>query len=441
MTPRQWLRLAPLLLSLPLLGLVPSNVGASGGGVYRSMTPVRVMDTRQCAPCGAPIGPFGTPFGTGTTRLLSLAGVSDGNGVTVPSTGEVTAVVLNVTATDTSTSGYLTLFPDGTARPNASNVNFGAGQTVANLVQVGVNGTAATIDIYNFQGSVDVIVDLAGYFTSNLNGSGLFTPVSPARYLDTRQCAPCGAPIGPYTTPFGNGQVRNVLIAGATVGGGMPVPAGASGVILNITVTDTYAAGFLTVYAADAARPNASNLNFVAGQTAANRVYVKLSSGGEIDIYNQGSWADVIVDVDGYFSDGAVISSGDLYYPLTPTRIVDTRQCVPCGAPIGPYGSPLGSGQYYTIAVAGRAGVPSAAGAAHAVAANVTATDTSQGSYYTLWPNDGTGRPNASDLNWTAGVTAANLAVTKLAADGSLNIYNYFGSVDVILDVAGYYGP
>lgn len=437
MTARHWLRLAPLLLSLPLLGFAPSNVSASGGGVYRPMTPVRVMDTRQCAPCGAPIGPYTSPFGPGVTRQLDLATASDG----VPASGEVIAVVLNVTVTDASTSGFLTLFPYGATQPNTSNVNFGAGQTVANLVQVAVSGTSATIAIFNFQGSVDVIVDVAGYFTNNVNASGLFTSITPARYLDTRQCGPCGAPIGPYSTPFGNGQVRNVLIAGATLGGGMPVPAGASGVILNITVTDTSAAGFLTVYAADAARPNASNLNFTSGQTVANRVYVKLSSGGEIDIYNQGGWADVIVDVDGYFSDGRVITSGDQYYPLTPARIIDTRQCAPCGAPIGPFGSPLGSGQYYTIPVAGRGGVPTGAGAAHALAANVTATDTSQGSFYTLWPNDGSGRPNASDLNWTAGVTAANLAVTKLAADGSLIIYNYFGSVDVIVDVAGYYGP
>lgn len=441
MTSLRCARLAPVLLVLSLLVLAPVRAVAGGGGVYRAMTPVRAMDTRQCAPCGAPIGPYSTPFAPGTIRTLNLAGISDGYGVTIPATGEVTAVVLNVTASDTTSSGYLTLFPDATSRPNASNVNFEVGQTVANLVQVAVAGTMATIDIYNFQGSTDVIIDVAGYFTSSSTATGLFNSVSPARYMDTRQCGPCGAPIGPYGTPFGAGQVRNLLIAGASIGGGVPVPAGAAGVILNVTVTDTGSSGFLTIYAADAARPNASNLNFVAGQTIANRVYVKLSLGGEIDIYNFGGWADVIVDVDGYFSDGKVITSGDQYYPLVPARIIDTRQCVPCGAPIGPFGAPLGGGQFYTIQVAGSGGVPSTAGAAHAMAANVTATDTSQGSYFTLWPNDGSVRPNASDLNWRPGVTAANLTVTKLSSGGSLDVYNYFGSVDLIIDIAGYYGP
>jgi hypothetical protein len=44
-------------------------------------------------------------------------------------------------------------------------------------------------------------------------------------------------------------------------------------------------------------------------------------------------------------------------------------------------------------------------------------------------------------VNWVAGQLVPNLCVTKLAADGSLKLGNYYGNADAIIDVAGYYGP
>lgn len=76
----------------------------------------------------------------------------------------VTAVVLNVTVTQPSSFGFLTVYPDSQGQPLASNLNWVAGQTVANLVIVPVvNGN---VDFYNGStGTVHVIADLAGYFT------------------------------------------------------------------------------------------------------------------------------------------------------------------------------------------------------------------------------------------------------------------------------------
>ena len=75
-----------------------------------------------------------------------------------------TAVVLNVTAVGPNTGSNLTVYPSGQARPNASNLNFVAGQTVPNLVIVGI-GTGGKIQIYNNNGYVDIIADVVGYFT------------------------------------------------------------------------------------------------------------------------------------------------------------------------------------------------------------------------------------------------------------------------------------
>jgi hypothetical protein len=74
-------------------------------------------------------------------------------------------VVLNVTATNPTASSYVTVYPDGTTRPVASNLNFTPGETIPNLVVVPV-GADGEIDFYNNSGSVDLVADVAGYFLS-----------------------------------------------------------------------------------------------------------------------------------------------------------------------------------------------------------------------------------------------------------------------------------
>jgi hypothetical protein len=76
----------------------------------------------------------------------------------------VSAVVLNVTVTAPTTSGFLTVFGDGTTRPTASNLNFVKAQTVPNPVvaPVGADGKVA---VYNGSGgSVQLIADVSGWF-------------------------------------------------------------------------------------------------------------------------------------------------------------------------------------------------------------------------------------------------------------------------------------
>jgi hypothetical protein len=75
----------------------------------------------------------------------------------------VTAVALNVTATDPTAGGFLTVYPGGGTRPTASNLNFRAGQTIANMVLVPV-GPGNTVRFYNLSGTVNVIADLTGYY-------------------------------------------------------------------------------------------------------------------------------------------------------------------------------------------------------------------------------------------------------------------------------------
>src|SRR5260370_27223462 len=124
---------------------------------------------------------FGWRVGTGGTIKDQITGKGGG-----PPTG-VSAIVLNVTATDTSQAGFLTVYPQGGSVPLASNLNFSAGQTVPNLVTVGL-GSTGQITVYNGLGLVDIVLDVAGYYTdpaSSPGPDGLFNPLVPSRLLDT----------------------------------------------------------------------------------------------------------------------------------------------------------------------------------------------------------------------------------------------------------------
>jgi hypothetical protein len=214
---------------------------------------------------------------------------------------------------------------------------------------------------------------------------------------------------------------------------------GDGSVVLNVTVTNPTAAGYVTVWPNDgSAAPTVSNLNFVAGQTVPNRVTVKLGPTGWINIMVAGGNADVIADLAGWFTDASLASgAGSGFSGLTPARILDTRFGV--GAPQ----AAVCAGQTINVAVAGQGGVPAmtSTGAPPPTGAvlNITVTNTTSGSYLTVWP-DGSTQPLASDLNWTAGLTVPNLVVVRLSAGGKIAIYNAFGCTDVIADVVGWYG-
>ena len=101
--------------------------------------------------------------------------------------GDATAVVLNVTGTDVTADTFVTLWPAGQAAPFTSNLNVTAGDTRANLVTVAL-GNGGAVQIRNALGSADVVVDLAGYYstgsTSRFSPSpraGCSTLASPAR--------------------------------------------------------------------------------------------------------------------------------------------------------------------------------------------------------------------------------------------------------------------
>jgi hypothetical protein len=120
------------------------------------------------------------------------------------------------------------------------------------------------------------------------------------------------------------------------------------------------------------------------------------------------------------------------YYPVSPQRILDTRDGT--GAPLGR----LGQGGIISLQVTGSGGGEIPATGVAAVVLNVTATNVTAPSYLTVYPS-GAVRPTASSVNMVSGWTGANLVTVGVGPDGKVDIYNNHGLTDVIADVVGLY--
>jgi hypothetical protein len=376
-----------------------TTVKAEVGADYTPVTPTRILDTRN----GTGVAAGAVPAGGILT--LPFAGVGP-----VPA-AQVSAVNLNVTVTHPTQAGSLTVFSSaGGSASGTSNLNFAAGQTVASLVTVQPGATG--IEFHNgSSGTVQVIADLDGYYGAA--GSGLTPLVAPVRVLDTRS---------------GTGAPKAAVAAGATLALDLSgqVPAGATAAVLNVTVTQPKAAGFLTAFGDGQAVPQASAIDFVPGQTVANQVIVPLVN-GKADFFNgSGGTIQLVADLSGYFS----AASPGAFVPVGPVRIADTR---------------TGQGGVSKAAVLPGGFIevsPQVFAGSTAMVLNVTVTQPKAAGFLTVYPG-AQPRPGTSNLNFRAGQTVAVQATVvgnEVAGNNVVVIYNGgSATVQIVVDQQGDY--
>jgi hypothetical protein len=361
------------------------------------VAPTRVLDTRDGT--GQDEAHRLPAHGQLTLGMTGLAGI--------PADG-VSAVVANVTVTGTTAAGYLSVGPSNVVSPTWSNLNYTAGQTVANLATVQL-GPANTLLFTNGSPQpVDVIADLVGYYRAAPASSYLSIP--PTRALDTRT-SHAAAPRA--TIP--------VQVAGAH---GIPA-SGVTAVAVNLTATAATAAGFVTAYPGGQPLPTTSSLNYRAGQTVANLAIVPVGADGTIDLYNGSSGStQLIADLDGYYTDDG---TGYHFVALAPHRAYDTRDpdAGTFGHPLGPNSADSPSG-WLAVGIW-----------PYAFVLNVTATAPTAAGFFATYPY-GSPRPNASNLNFTAGQTVPNLVQVQGNSGSYINVYNgSSGTTHLIIDTMG----
>ncbi len=373
------------------LGPVPPVSPPAGNSYLPLSTPSRVFDSRTRT--GA------KPLGTGEQVTVTLTGAPSG----------ASAVALNLAGTGATGSTYLTVFPStdpGTSTLNLSTVDPTA--AVFTIVGVGPNNT---IKLRNAGPSTHAFVDVLGYFAPS-GTLGYTATVPPTRILDTRQNS------GPR------------VAAGATVTVTAPssVPTSAKALAVNVTATNETGSGYLSL-SPDGSKTT-STLNY-SSATRANSNIVTLNSSRQFKIYNNGSATHVIVDLVGYLA----TSTTGRFVPLTPVRIVDTR-----------YGNggrfaPLGAAGTMTVTGSGIFDVPYPAAALMVGVVPVPSASTPN-DFLTIYPSGA--RPNTSSVNFSGGRLVPNGVIMNLATAPSngpetSQVYNAAGSVDVVLDLLGYF--
>ncbi len=253
-----------------------SDVTGSGGGEFHPVVkPLRFLDTRAT---GA------GPVGAGQDVWVPLRGLRlDG-----ASTSDVTAVDVTITVTRPTTSGHVTAWSGLGAAPLASNVNFVAGQTVANhaVVPVGRHLGYPAIRLRNSDGRTHVVVDVQGWYDDgDTEGEeGLrFTATTQARVEDTRTS-------GPQAPSAGS----------VTVAPGQSMPSARAHVV-NVTSTRALGAGYLTAWSGDGTEPSTSTLNYQRGEDAASLAVVRAGRDGQLAVSSHNSATHVVVDHLGFF--------------------------------------------------------------------------------------------------------------------------------------------
>lgn len=254
-----------------VVGYVESPDAVPAPGAITAVAPSRLLDTR------AGSGAAKAAVRGGTVLQLAVAGRGG-----VPATG-AGSVVLNLTATAGTTRGYVTASPTDPGSAPTSTVNYLPADTVANLVTVGL-GPDGGVDLrVTAGGSVHLVADVVGWVAAGAPAAPLgAAPVTPKRLLDT---------------PAVSGSRHSLTVTGVA---GVPA-SGVGAVLLNVTVADPTANGFVQVVPRGAGVPASSSLNFQGGRTKASAVIAAVSSTGGVDlVVSAGASVRLVVDVTGY---------------------------------------------------------------------------------------------------------------------------------------------
>jgi hypothetical protein len=432
---------------------IPDEYTFIAPGAYTAINPFRICDTR---PVGNGIGP--NPCNTGGNRTLGTGHevvTVQMIGGQVPSGAQ--AVVVNITAINHGPGGtYVVAYPAGGSPPGASNINLLNGKVGSNLaiVQLGTSTFAGEMDLFNAVGSADVIVDVEGYFAAPTGSpAGAFHSIPPLRICDSRGGKGTECALGATNNPLIGGRWVHVVLSGVPPGSTatqfIPSNGTAAAAAFNLTAVAGSLPTYLSVAvptsgdACPTGQPSFSNLNPAAGTALPNRVISNLGPNQDICLYSALGVINYVIDVNGWFGKTSA-GPGAFFYSVPPTRICDTRSNLGTRC----QNQELQKNEHLLVHVAGILVVP--AWDAHAppplaVVANLTGVAGTAATFFTLYPADATSPPTASDLNPSAGQVIANLTITSLAqtgglsTDGNVNLYNPVGSINAILDVAGWF--
>lgn len=382
-------------LGTPPTSAIPNP--SAGGLRYVPIAPCRVMDTREHWEVGG-----GPAFKTGESRTLSMIS-------TRCALSAAEAYAINVTVVPGKKLRWLTVWPTGKDMPFTSLLNSYDGRikSAASIVGAGDN---SGIDIFATD-ETDIVIDVSGYFVSESEST--FHLMQPCRIVDTRIAnGLLGFPSIPALTE------RSLPILGSDCG----LPASAEAYSVNLTaIPKGNGLTWMSAWPSGLERPFASSLNDSTKDPVANSAIVRRGLNGDISVYGSDDF-DMVIDITGYF---APQPGGYSFYPISPCRLIDTRESGTRAVLNGTMG----------IDTSGKCNIPVQA---KALAGMITAVPQQSLEWLTVW-GEGEQPPLASTLNAYDAAVTSNFTITPLN-DGAFNVFAK-NPTHVIFDVMGYFAP
>lgn len=265
-------------LVLELQGYYSANDDGTAPGGFVSVPGKNLVDTRSGV--GAPKAAIAAG-GSVTVQVGGQAGIP----------ADASGVVANFIAINsTTTPGYLVPFAAGDTKPSRG-LNYAASTKTSVTAQIGLSADGK-MTITNNKTSVDVAIDIQGYFTATGKGGAVFTPAA-GRLLDTRADG---------QSIVGQNQTRVISAAGQA---GIPVMgSGITAVALTVTSVHTQpTAGRAIMWADGTTMPTTTAITYENSSIRSNSVIVPLGANGKIDLYNYGDPTNYVLDLQGWYAD------------------------------------------------------------------------------------------------------------------------------------------
>lgn len=367
------------------------EIATIGGPLsYVPRPPIRAADTR-----------LDRRMGAGETRRIDLAPyVAPG----------ARAVVVNLTLAGPDGASHLTAWPCDRPMPRASSVNAPSGGTKAAHAVIALDAQAG-LCVFTIAAS-DVIVDVSGsYVPAGSPGALGFRPSAPSRLYDSRRAG----------GRLGTGEVRRI-----------PAPAGAA--VVNVVGIHPDGPAHLTLFPCGETVPTVSNLNLLPGQVVANMADV-ITPGGALCVFAFRAM-DVVIDLLGTYDGGP----GSLaFYPIQPTRIVDSR--IGQGTVVGKVGTDIpGFGVFPGQAPVSLAGVPDSA---RSILVSEVVVDPTGPGHLTIGACRAAPEadfPTTSNINFDPGDVVANQAVVATPQGSRSSVCSWaLRPAWHVIDLVGWY--
>jgi PKD repeat protein len=385
--------------------------------LFYALQPCRLLDTRTS----------GAALDSGSMTHIPITGRCG-----IPA--DARAVAANIAVLSPGSAGYLQVFAKGTSPGDTSTITFTPERSPLSnntIVAIGAGsapsaeGAISALPNLIKHGTVHMIMDVTGYFTSSMSGAASargplrFGRWGPWRAYDSRTA--------PGASPLTAGAPRTFLLRQA----GACCPLDAEAHVVVVTAVNPSGGGHMVVYPTDIATPATATVNVQIGLARSNGALSALGRRDNDDLAvfygaQAGSITHLTVDTYGWFARDA----DHRYYAIAPCRAVDTRLAQF-------HGPRIASGRLRYFQIPGNCGVPP--GAKYGV---VTAT---------IIKPDGAGsaRITASydqsitNIQFAGGEDVAN---TIVAGFGDTDIETWItmaggGGADLVLDVLGYFLP